>query len=55
MGPGLGDVRESALADFGQDAVAPVCADGEEGREFFAVVEEVALGGDGQLGWCEGC
>lgn len=52
---GLGDVREGALADLGEDAVAPVGADGEEGRELFAVVEEVAFGGDGQLGRRESC
>jgi hypothetical protein len=52
---GFGDVRESALADLCEDAIAPVCADGEEGCELFAVVEEVAFGGDGQLGRCEGC
>ena len=48
-------MRERTLANFGEQAVAPVRADGEERREFFAVVEEVAFGGGGELGGCEGC
>jgi hypothetical protein len=48
-------MRESALADLGEQAVAPVSADREERCEFFAVVKEVTFGGGGELGWCESC
>lgn len=46
-------MRESTLADLGEQAVSPVSADGEERREFFAIVKEVTFGGSGELGWCE--
>ena len=46
-------MRESTLADFGEEAISPVGANREERREFFAVVEEMAFGGGGELRWCE--
>lgn len=49
----FGNVRESAFADFRQKAVTPVVADGEEGGEFLAVVEEMSFGGYCELGGSE--